>query len=141
MFGAIFFFASIYLSPWGVDSPFNIVLGVFLFSSNILTGMALYGLYVYFRYALLIGSHIEVDLWDRSNPAISALVDTNRYVVLATAFVACAGMMSIMFSKFTLDYSIIMFSVFSIMLMLLAYIIPSNPYYDPNSEEKKESYE
>lgn len=101
--------------------------------------MALYGLYVYFRYSLLIGSNIEVDLWDRSSPAISALVDTNRYVVLATAFVACTGMMSIIFSKFTLDYSIIVYSVFSITIILLAYIIPLIPITAQIRKKKKKS--
>ena len=82
--------------------------------ANVLTGMALYGLFVYFRYSLLFGSNIEVDLWDRSSPAISTLVDTNRYIILAVAFIGCVGMTSIIFSTFTLDFFTIAFSIFSV---------------------------
>lgn len=71
-----------------------------------------------------IGFCLEVDLWDRSSPAISALVDTNRYVVLATTCAASVGMASLLFSRFSLGYSAVIFSVCSITVMLLTCLVP-----------------
>lgn len=136
-FGLVFFFVSLLVAPWGHGSNLNIFLAVFLFAANVITGMGLYSLYKYFKYSLTIGSNIEVDLWDRSNPAISELVEINRYVVLAIAFVACSGMLSIMFSKFNLDYSIVFFSVFSVSIILLAYAIPLMPVTTQIRKKKK----
>ena len=145
-FGSAFLVATLLASPWGGDSeihvwPYdlNICLGVFLTVANIITGMALYSLAIYFRYALVLGRNIEVDLWDRSSPAMSALVTTNRYVVLGTAFVACAGMVSILLSKFEIDYLIGIFSIFSITVILLAYVVPLIPITAQIRQKKKQS--
>lgn len=107
-------------------------------AANVLMGMGLYGLFVYLRYSLLIGSNVEVDLWDRSSPAITALVDTNRYVILAVAFIACVAMVSILFSRFTLDYFTIAFSIFSASIIILAYAIPLIPITAQIRQKKKQ---
>lgn len=139
VFGAIFLFATLLISPWDTIYQLNILLGLFLMVANVLTGMALYGLFVYFRYSLLFGSNIEVDLWDRSSPAISTLVDTNRYIILAVAFIGCVGMTSIIFSTFTLDFFTIAFLIFSVLIMLLAYVIPLIPITAQIRRKKRQS--
>lgn len=139
VFGSIFLLVTLDLRPWGeINNHLNIFLGLFLMVANVLTGMGLYGLFVYFRYSMLIGSNLEVDLWDRSSPAIIALVDTNRYVILTVAFIASVAMISILFSRFTLDFFTITFSIFSALMIILAYVIPLIPITAQIRRKKKQ---
>ena len=64
-FGSVFFIGIVFIMPWGEEIYLNYILALFLCLSNIITGMALYSLSVYFKYAILVGANIEVDLWDR----------------------------------------------------------------------------
>lgn len=142
-FGGFFFVAVLYLKPWCneplscVDSHANELLALFLFLVNIIAGMALYSLYVYFRYTLKAGYRIKVDLWDRSANAVEALANTSQRVVLATAFVAFAGMLSLIDSKFNPDYPIVVFSIFSVSIILLSYIVPLIPITNRLRKKKR----
>lgn len=127
IFGMVFLVMVILLSPWKDLTPLNYALAVFLFVANILTGMALFSLAIYFKYSFLIGSNIKVDLWDRSGAAISSLIDTNQYIVLAVAFSSCVAIISILFSIFELDFSIFVFTLFSVSIIILTYVVPLMP--------------
>ena len=108
-----------------------------MFFVNTVVGMAIYSLFVYFNYSLKIGRHIEIELWDRSNAALNNLIDTNRYIVSATAFVACLGMLSLLVSKFELNIYMAFFSAFSIFMIFLAYVIPLIPITTKIKKKKK----
>lgn len=138
-FGLCFFLYSYFISAWEQEKLLDVYLGVFMLCSNVVTGMGLYSLFVYFKYSIRIGECVDIDLWDRSNAAVMALVDTNRYVVMATAFVACIGTISIIFSKFKVDYSTIFFSAGSICIIFLAYVVPLIPITTKLREKKKKN--
>jgi hypothetical protein len=136
-YGAFFFAFTIYLSPSHEELIIKANFGFFMFLVNTVVGMAIYSLFVYFNYSLKIGRHIEIELWDRSNAALNKLIDTNRHILLATAFVACLGMLSLLGSKFELNIYMALFSAFSIFLIFLAYVIPLIPITTKIRKKKK----
>ena len=126
-FGTIYFCSSLVLRPWVDNTEINLILGIFLFCANVVTGMALYSLLCYFRYAISVGKYLEINLWDRSPPLAASIIQTNQLVVIATSFICCLAIVSVMFSKFRLDFSILLFSVFSLTIMALAFLVPLIP--------------
>ncbi|PCK07014.1 MAG: hypothetical protein COA42_16490 [Alteromonadaceae bacterium] len=79
----------ILLSPWEELNQLNYALAVFLFVANILTGMALLSLAIYFKYSFLIDSNINLDLWGRVS-SIDIIVTTGE-VTYAGVFPPTAG--------------------------------------------------
>ena len=139
VFGLIFFCTANFLAPWGDERSLNLFLSTFLLSANIVTGMAISSLAFYLRLSFLIGSNVKIDLWDRDRPSISAIVSTNRNILIVTALVSCIGITSILFSKFTFSIPVMTFSAFSILVILLTYLVPLIPLTAQIREKKAEN--
>lgn len=139
VYGAIFFIGVMVLQPWGSFTDLNLMLACLLFVANVVTGMALFSLVIYFKHSYEIGSRLTIKLWDRSGEGVRILLDTNRYVVVATCFCASLSMISLLFSVFNFDTPIIFFSVVCVLIILLAYLIPVIPITRQIRHKKRQS--
>tara|TARA_R110002049_G_C9107699_1_gene557464 strand:+ start:437 stop:1447 length:1011 start_codon:yes stop_codon:yes gene_type:complete len=138
LFGGVFLLATLLITPWEVYY-LNISLGAFLLMANIITGMAIFSILRFFSFAQIISLNAKVSLWDRSDPAVLGLLETSRYLVLATSFAACSGTLSAIFSVFEINVAIYVFAGFSLIIVALTYTIPLYPLMVRIGQIKKEN--
>lgn len=128
LFGSIFFLGVLLLQiAWEADSALRLLLATFLFTSNFVTGLGIFSLVKFFRIALRLRGHVRVELFDRSCPVTQFLMWASRRVVQATAFISCLAMLSLLFSVFKLDFSTVLFSIWTVTLLSVAYLVPLIP--------------
>lgn len=119
--------APLLLGVWPNDLSLRLLLTVFMFFVNFATGLAFYGLVVFFFRAVRMGQMVKVDLWHIDNPSTGFLLGaTRRISVLASVYV-CICLSSILFSELPVSGLVIAYSCFSGAIILASLLIPSHP--------------
>ena len=128
IFGTLFLAAVMtILQVWEDNRSLRTLLGLFLFSTNFITGMAVYSLFIYYRKSLELGDLADIDLWDRSCSIFKFLVDTNSYLVLSVGYICFAATISLVFSVFEFTFSLTFFSIWSLVVLVTTFIVPLIP--------------
>jgi hypothetical protein len=128
VFGSLFLVAVLtILQVWEGYRSLRTLLGLFLFSTNFITGMAVYSLFIYYKKSLKLGNIADIDLWDRSCTVFKFLVDTNRYLILAVGYICFMAMISLLFSVFEFSFSLTLFSIWSLVVLITTFIVPLIP--------------
>ncbi len=115
------------LNVWSENSALQLLLSIFMFVVNFVTGISFYSLISFFINSVKMGKMIKVDLWQIENPSTLFLLGaTRRIAILASVYIAIC-LTSILFSKLPVSSLVILYSVFSGSIILLSIIIPSYP--------------
>lgn len=138
IFASIFGIVAIALAPWEGTNILNWSLAGFMVASNLITGLALYTIVMYFQYAIEVGKKLEIELWDRSNPSLRHIISINDILTKSVAMVAAFGLSAAMFSVFTIEAPIYAFSIFSIAMVASTFVIPIIPVTNQIRIKKKE---
>lgn len=115
------------LGVWSDNFLLRVLLSVFLFFVNFVTGISFYSLISFFYNSVRLGKMIRVDLWQIENPStIFLLGATRRIAILASIYIAIS-LTSVLFSKLPIDSLVILYSIFSGCVILSSLVVPSYP--------------
>lgn len=126
-YGSVVAAAPFVLGIWPEDVALRASLGAFLFAVNFLTGVAFYSLVAFFVYALQLGGHIEVNLWQLSNPVSDFLLGVTRRIGGLAAVYAALSNTSILFSQFPVGPAVIAYFCFSALVIAASVVVPPIP--------------
>jgi hypothetical protein len=141
VYGSLLGAAPFVLAVWPNASALRVSLSAFLFVVNFATGVAFYGLLVFFRHAILMGRLLKVDLWQVDNHSTRFLLGaTRRLSVLASVYVSIC-LSSILFSVLPVDAFVVAYSCFAGAIILASVLIPSLPIAAKLRETKRRSLE
>ncbi|MFC1619429.1 hypothetical protein ACFL45_05740 [Candidatus Neomarinimicrobiota bacterium] len=104
-----------------------VLLMIFMFFVNYVTGVGFYGLITFFRHAIKMGRLIRVDLWQTENPSTKFLLGATRRISILASIYVCLCLSSIGFSVFPISVEVISYSVFAGLIILSSLIIPAYP--------------
>lgn len=111
---------------WPEEITLKLLLGIFLFAVNFLTGVALTTLFRIFQFLYFSAKYIEFNLYDVKH--LTKFITTlSKSGSIIAAFYVFFSIMSIYFSILPLDFLTIGYSVFAALVIISAYIIPIIP--------------
>lgn len=124
-FGALFFLATYYFANiWEESDNLKISHCAFLLCSNIITGIAVFCFINYLRESFILGSKVEVGLFDRSCPLAIFLIQFNKILTITTSIACAIPLLSLIQSLYHLNMLTYLFSIWIILIVLSVYIIP-----------------
>lgn len=110
------------------NGHFNPLLPWFLFSANVVTGMALVFLGRYSWKVWRLVKFVNIDLWDRlSCPHFATILRANCIIFYVTAYVASAALLSVQISDLFTKTLVLLFNVITLLIIAAAYIAPIAP--------------
>ncbi len=127
LYGMLLGLSPLILGVWGQDAILASVLSTFLFSINFVTGVAFYSLVNFFIFSLKMGKQIEVDLWQRENPATAFLFGIGKRISILSSIYITLCISSITFSIMPVGAFTIAYSIFACCVIISCLIIPLLP--------------
>lgn len=127
IYGTVIGSAPYLLSLWPANPGLQISLSTFLFVINYATGVAFYGLIVFFVHAVRMGQMIEVDIWRVNKPSTDFLLGATRRISILASIYAGLSNTSILFSVLPISPLVISYFCFSGLTILASVVIPSLP--------------
>lgn len=115
------------LDIWHGEITLNILLSVFLFIVNFLTGSVIYALINLFAFLYKSSSNINIGIYDRYNKGANFITDLSKRTTIIASFYVAFSITSIYFSNLPINTLIISYSIFAGGVILIAYIIPMIP--------------
>ena len=112
---------------WQESLSLTLLLSIFLFIVNFLTGASLFSLIMLFRFLYKISNFLSISLYDRNNPAVNFVNDLSRRASIIASFYVAFSITSIYFSEMPINTMTIGYSIFSGIIILIAYIFPMIP--------------
>lgn len=113
-----------------------ILLCVFLFFVNFVTGIAFYGLIKFFIRSFSLGKIIKVDLWKFENPSTNFIINISRQISWLTVVYISISIASLLFSEFPFNRIVIGYSCFACITALSVLFLPLVPIARERKEEK-----
>lgn len=102
-------------------------LAIFLGMHNLLTGMCIIPMFLIFKHMWGYESHLEIQLWNRSNPAIDFYFRMVFSIVVHVALICSFAIASCLFSYFIVGIDFWVFSTFASLWLVIAYFLPHIP--------------
>lgn len=124
------------LDIWEENMDLKILLTLFMFFVNFVTGIGFYGLTAFFYHSIKMGRLVKVDLWQVENPSTNFLLGASRRIALIASLYISICISSIIFSKIPIGNLVIGYSIFSAIIILSCLIIPSYPIAQRMREQK-----
>jgi len=115
------------LGTWSSSARLRLLLCAFLCSVNFATGVAFYGLVIFFIHSFRLGRLVNVDFWQRQNRAIAFLLGATRRISLLASVYVSVSFSSLLFSVFPVAGLIIVYSIFAVLVILASLVIPAVP--------------
>jgi len=122
---------------WPNETLLKLLLVLFLFIVNFLTGIALTTLFRIFQFLYFSAKCIEFNLYDVKH--LTKFITTlSKSASIIAAFYVFFSIMSIYFSILPLDFLTIGYSVFATLVIISAYIIPIIPINNKTKQLKND---
>lgn len=115
------------LSPWDTQS-LNEFLCLFIFCVNFQIGMGIGALLKFWKLTAKSLNLMEIRIFNLSRPDIVQFLQMVSLTVLLVGFLCSAGVMSLLFSKFEMNFFVMLFSAISLSLVILSYVVPLAPF-------------
>jgi hypothetical protein len=115
------------LKIWSEHFELNILLSLFLFIVNFLTGTALFSLVMLFFFLYKTSNHLVIGLYDRYNPASNFITDLSKRASIVASFYIAFSITSIYFSELPINKLTIGYSIFAGIIIIIAYLLPMIP--------------
>ena len=116
--------APLLLNVWPHIKSLRVLLCVFLFSVNFMTGVAVYGVIALALCLWRIWPSIPIDLWGRENPGTYLVFSLSRRVAIMGGFYSSVCISSTLFSKLYFGGYLIAYSVFAAVINLVSMATP-----------------
>ncbi|MCR9253704.1 MAG: hypothetical protein NXI20_25035 [bacterium] len=139
IYGFLIGLSPFYLNTWEEHLQLRIILSVFLFIVNFLTGCAFISLINLFIFSYKIGNFIKVELYDRSDLSAQFVLNISKWSSLIAAIYISFCICSIYFSVLPIGGYTIGYSIFSGIIIVVAYIFPMVPIRNAIADKKKEA--
>ncbi len=140
IYGSLIGLAPKVLGSWEGNKILLILLSIFLFSINFITGFSLYSLITYFVYSIRLGRLVKVGLWYRENISIIFLRNIAYEVAIIGSIYISVCITSIIFAKvLPMGKLIIGYCSFSAIIMISMFLIPEIPIRKKLFLEKKKA--
>ena len=128
------------LGAWQGNTTLLILLSVFLFAINFVTGFSLYSLVTFFIYSIKLGELVKVGLWYRENRSTIFLRSIAYKVAIIGSIYISVCITSIIFAEvLTMGKLIISYCSFSAIIMINMFLIPEIPIRRKLFLEKKKA--
>jgi hypothetical protein len=127
------------LGVWPEQDLLRLLLALFMFSINFVTGAAFYGLLAFFLKSVKLGKLVLVDLWQKENPSTEFLLGAARRVCVLVSVYICLCNASVLFSVLPLDGFVLGYAIFSGSLIVLSLIIPTVPIVQKIAATKRDA--
>ncbi|MEP5792777.1 MAG: hypothetical protein ABJ313_17700 [Cyclobacteriaceae bacterium] len=125
IFGTLFFAITYYFANiWEEYPTLRLSHCLFLFVSNIMTGMAIFCFVGYMRASFHLGSKVKIGLFDRSCPLAIFLIQFNKILTITTSVSCAIPILSLIQSVYEMDLLIYLFTIWIFLIALSVYIIP-----------------
>lgn len=115
------------LNVWSDSLTLKLLLSLFLFIVNFLTGASLYSLFMLFVFLYKTSSFLSISLYNRINPASDFVADLSSRASIIASFYIAFSITSIYFSELPINTMTIGYSFFAVIVILVAYIFPMIP--------------
>lgn len=115
------------LGAWNNAIVLRWLLASFLFTVNFVTGIAFYGLAMFFFHSIKMGQILKVELWQHENPSTAFLMGATRRISILSSLYICICISSILFSLLPIGALIIAYCVFSGLVILASLLVPIFP--------------
>src|SRR3972149_10224500 len=139
IYGSIIGFAPKVLGAWRGNIILLILLSIFLFLINFVTGFSLYSLIRFFIYSIKLGKLIKVGLWCREN--ISTIFIRNityKVAIIGSIYISIAITSTLFFAKILpMGKLTISYCTFAAIIMINIFLIPQIPIRRKFLLEKK----
>lgn len=126
-YGVVMGYLPFLFNIWQESLSLTLLLSIFLFIVNFLTGASLFSLIMLFRFLYKISNFLSISLYDRNNPAVNFVNDLSRRASIIASFYVAFSITSIYFSEMPINTMTIGYSIFSGIIILIAYIFPMIP--------------
>lgn len=127
LYGLVVGSAPFVLNVWDTDILLKILLAVYMFFVNYVTGVAFYGLITFFIQSIKMGKMMKVNLWQINNPSSDFLLGATRRISVMASIYVCVCLSSILFSLLPITGLVIAYSCFSGLTILASLVIPPLP--------------
>lgn len=124
---------------WTEETSLRILLFLFLFIINFVTGIGFYGLIMFFLQSWKISRIVKVNLWQRQNPSTLFLRKITHTTAIIASIYICMCMASILFSVIPFGSLTIGYSVFAGIIIIACLIVPEIPIRRKIATEKRET--
>jgi hypothetical protein len=125
---------------WKESMILNILYGAFLFFTNIITSYFLLVLLQYFRLSGRLWNLVQVELWKKDNTSARFIFSLTKIIVLVAAVYMTSSLTAWVTSpKVPFGPEIIVFIIFSILLLTGSIILPSIPFTRKKSALKRKA--
>ena len=115
------------LNLWSNQPVLQFLMALFMFFVNFVTGISFYSLLSFFINAIKTRKLIKIDLWQIENPATVFLLGATRRIgVFASVYISIC-ITSILFSILPFSGLVLLYSIFSGLIIISCIIIPSFP--------------
>ncbi|MBN1184237.1 MAG: hypothetical protein JXB49_18250, partial [Bacteroidales bacterium] len=131
----------ILLNIWENSIVLNILLSLFLFIVNFLTGASLFSLIMLFVFLYKTSSFLKIGLYNRYNTSTNFITDLSKRASIIASFYIAFSITSIYFSELPINSLTIGYSIFAAIIILIAYIVPMIPIRNKLQIQKKETIE
>ncbi len=116
------------IDPWGGQEPFRTTLSAFLFAGNLLPGMGIAAILLYWLRVVRALPTLDFRVLNLNRPPLLPFLIVNSRVVMVTATISCSAVIGLLFSKFEPEnLSVVVFSIFALAMAALAYLVPIVP--------------
>lgn len=127
------------LGVWQQYPLLRMLLALFMFSINFVTGVGFYGLITFFLKSLKLGQLVRVDLWQKENPSTEFLLGAARQVGLRVSVYICLCNASVLFSVLPLSGFVLGYAMFAGSLIILSLMIPAVPIIQKIASTKRDA--
>jgi hypothetical protein len=136
LYGILIGSSPIIFNLWEGQLLLLILLCVFLFFVNFVTGIAFFGLVKFFIRSFSLANIIKVDLWKFENPSTNFLINISRQISCLTVIYISISISSLLFSEFSFNRIVIGYSFFACITALSVLFLPLIPIARERKEEK-----
>ncbi len=127
------------LDIWPQYQTLKLLLALFLFIVNFLTGSAFYALVMLFVFLYRTSGCIYVGLYDRYHPATVFITELSKRASIVASFYITFSITSIYFSELPVNSLTVGYSVFAAIVIVFVYIVPMIPIRNKIQMLKKQT--
>lgn len=124
------FIFTVYKDCWENNITLNLLFGIFLFFTNIITAYGIILLYNFIKATRKMWFLIKVELWNRENPAAKFIFSVSKRIAIIGAVYMTSSFTAWNTSEVTesLGNEIIIILIFSVIILFVSIVIPILPF-------------
>ena len=138
-YGVLVAMAPWVMEIWQEDPILRSLLSLFLFFVNFITGLALYSLVRFMEQTHRLIPDIHIDVWQCNSGKTEFIIGLTRKMVLLASIYISLSMVSLLFSKFSLDAVIVGYALFAALVFISVLVISPAPVVRKLKNAKSEA--